>query len=175
MFQTRGVGCFPRLLLVFINTASINMVDGNIQGLGNVTDVHSTTNGQRNLPREKGVEEFFASGLQALYYVFFVKFLFYSSSHPCISFIFLPILSLSTALLFCISCFPFKHFFWSPFSKLIWSLSARFLIPYFHTEICLSWENNEPVLTLKQPQGLNTLLKYFTSKPRLVHTSTSET
>lgn len=76
---------------------------------------------------------------------------------------------------------PSNNFFWSPFSKLIWSFWVRFLIPYFHTQICPSWGNNKPVLTLKlqrqnlQLQRQNRFLKCFTSKSNLIHASASKT
>lgn len=67
VLQTRSMGCFPRLLFVLINITGITMVDRNIQGLGNLTDIHRTANCQRNPKGEKGMEEFFVCALQALF------------------------------------------------------------------------------------------------------------
>lgn len=49
------MGFSQRLFLVFINITNINMLDGSIQGQGNITDIHSTINTQMNLQREKEV------------------------------------------------------------------------------------------------------------------------
>lgn len=43
------------------------MVDRNIQGLGNLTDIYTTTSCQRDLQREKDMEEFLICGLNALF------------------------------------------------------------------------------------------------------------